>query len=194
MWGVERINAQRIAPGRVIFHLGLWYMTTSFSSSKRDRFDQLCAVAERFHSELAALTDDCAADLCSNWQRIKLFYAEAQLSRRPTRSQLAGGLEQGLREMPELLAALPAASRQFALRALAAAFRAEYPAFMQKDHELLARIRAHKSIRNESEYYLVRYHIDLLEGNSASGELAELYGLADVYETGNSGQHRTHAL
>lgn len=156
-------------------------MVHAVSKPRRSKYDQLCAVFELFHSELGKLPDDLAVRLCKNWHEAKRFYADALASRKATRSKLASGLEQGLREMPQILSTLPAISRQAALKALAGALQVEYPGFLQQDQERLAKIRGRKVIRSESEYYLVRHNIDLLEGSNTSAELAELYALVDHY-------------
>jgi hypothetical protein len=157
-------------------------MARDVSAKKRSKYEQLSAVFERFHEELGKLPDERAAQLCASWEKGKRWYADLLASRQATRSQLAAGLEQGLRETPQILESMPPLYRQVALKALASALEAEYPAFLEQDQVRLAKIRARGSIRDESEYYLVRNRIDLLEGSGEEAELVELYCLVDKFE------------
>lgn len=157
-------------------------MIVNHPPSKRSKYEQLFAVSERFYTELAKQPGDFAVKQCQNWEKAKLFYADALASKKATRSQIAAGLRQGLRETPRILDSMPGPARKAAMRALAAAFQTECPDFLLQDKDRMVKIRTRKSIRTEAEFYLVRHQIDLLEETEKSTELAELYALLDQYE------------
>jgi hypothetical protein len=74
-------------------------------------------------------------------------------------------------------------ARKLAVEALAAATTAHYPEFFLKDAARLEKIKARGAIRGENEFYLVRHHVDLLEGEpSREQELRLLYALLDRFE------------
>lgn len=158
-------------------------MERGLLSNRRSKYEQLSAVFERFHDELGKLPDRRAAELCAVWEKGKLWYADLLASRQATRSELAAALEQVLRETPQILQSMPAQHRLAALKALADALAAEYPSFLEQDQVRLSKILARGSIRTESEYYLIRNRIDLLEGEGQEEELAELYSLVDKFES-----------
>ena len=82
-----------------------------------------------------------------------------------------------------LLQSMHSEARKCAVQALAAATSAHYPDFLVMDAERLAKIMTRGSIRGESEFYLVRHHVDLLEGEpSQEEELRLLYELVDRFE------------
>ncbi|MFO1252214.1 MAG: hypothetical protein U1E77_14015 [Inhella sp.] len=59
----------------------------------------------------------------------------------------------------------------------------QFPELADKDAERLTVIRTRGSIRSENELYLVRHHIDLLEGaHEQTEDLLRLYELVDRYE------------
>ncbi|MBH9577057.1 hypothetical protein [Inhella proteolytica] len=65
----------------------------------------------------------------------------------------------------------------------------QFPELADKDAERLAVIRARGSIRSENELYLVRHHVDLLEGaQEQTKELLRLYELVDRYERERPGR------
>lgn len=145
-----------------------------------DKLSKLVAVNDQFHHSIALLDDITAKRLIENWNRVRPQYVES--SDFP-RSVLAAGMEQGLRETPMLLRAMPTEVRKIAAQSLAAATFAHYPDFISKDAERIAKIKVRGAIRGDSEFYLVRDHIDLLEGELSSElELRLLYELVDKFE------------
>ncbi len=82
-----------------------------------------------------------------------------------------------------LLGSMRPEVRKLAADALAAAIKTHFPEFLAKDAARLEKIKARGSIRGESEFYLVRHHIDILEGEAGpDAELRRLYELVDRFE------------
>jgi hypothetical protein len=147
--------------------------------ARTDKLTKLVAVFDQFHEAIARLDNPTAKHLVENWARIRHQYV--QPSGAP-RSAFASGMEQGLRETPVLLQSMRPEARKCAVQALAAAISAHYPDFLDKDAERLAKIKTRGSIRGENEFYLVRHHVDLLEGEpSQKEELRLLYELVDRF-------------
>ena len=149
--------------------------------ARTDKLSKLVALYDQLHSELAAVEDERAVRLCESWKKIRPMYAE------PTgehpRSALATGMEQGLRETPMLLKSLPPAMRMQAAKSLDVAIATHYPEFNEKEQARLEKIKARGKIRGESEFYLARHQVDVLEGKlQRAEELREWYALVDEFE------------
>lgn len=148
--------------------------------ARTDKLTKLVAVFDQFHEAIARLDDPTARRLAENWAGIRHQYVEPSGT---PRSAFASGMEQGLRETPLLLRSMHPEARKCAAKALAAATSAHHPDCLNKNAERLAKIKARGSIRGENEFYLVRHHVDLLEGEpSQEEELRLLYGLVDRFE------------
>lgn len=148
--------------------------------ARTDKLTKLIAVFDQFHGAIARLDDPTAKRLVENWARIRHQYAQPSGA---ARSAFASGMEQGLRETPMLLRSMPPEARKCAAQALGAAISAHYSDFLDKGAERLTKIKARGSIRGEDEFYLVRHHVDLLEGEPSQGEeLRLLYDLVDRFE------------
>ena len=99
------------------------------------------------------------------------------------KSQLSAGLLQGLREVPLLFGEMPAAERRIFSSLYNAAIDSEYPDLLQSQHERLEKIVSRGRIANESQFYLVRHAIDVIEGDpKRADELTRLYQLVDAFE------------
>ncbi|MDT4329304.1 hypothetical protein ACQE3E_07195 [Methylomonas sp. MED-D] len=145
-----------------------------------DKLTRLVAVFDQFHNAIAALDDPLAKQLTGNWAGLRNQYVTPNGA---PRSAFVAGMEQGLRETPMLLQSMRSETRKLAAEALAAAITTHYPEFLTKDAARLEKITARGSIRGENEYYLVRHHIDILEGEpSREEELRLLYELVDRFE------------
>lgn len=73
--------------------------------------------------------------------------------------------------------------RKVAADALTTAITAHYPEFLTKDAARLDHVKARGFIRSKSEFYLVRHHVDILEGAAGrEAELAQFYELIDRFE------------
>ena len=148
---------------------------------RTDKLSKLVALYDDLHSELATVEDEQALRLCESWKEIRLTYAE------PTgehpRSALATGMEQGLRETPMLLKSLPPPMRRQAAKALDVAIAKHYPEFTKREQARLEKIKVRGRLRGESEFYLARHQVDVLEGNvQRMHELREWYALVAEFE------------
>lgn len=146
------------------------------------KYDKLFAVYEAYTQAIAGVNDPMAAMLCASWEATKRTYGQALASGGKT-SQLAAGMEQGLRELPMALRAEGGKHAEI-LGILHRAIATHFPEFFKHDAALLAAIVERSKIRNAREYYLVRHRIDALEGDA--GALAErdlLYQLIDRFES-----------
>lgn len=145
-----------------------------------DKLAKLVAVFDQFHASVAQLDDPTAKRLAESWAALRHEYVS------PTgapRSAFATGMEQGLREMPMAMQRLPPRLRTRAAQALANAISAHCPEFLVKEEQRLAKIKARGHIRSESEFHLVRHHVDVLEGEpDREQELRQLYELVNRFE------------
>ena len=99
-----------------------------------------------------------------------------------TRSQIAAGLEQGLRDLPMMIVGHPGRVRTVAFSAYRHALQTEYPDFIEKDRQRLAKVLKRGSVRSESEWYLLQHRVDEIEGTAeCEEELGLLYKLMDDY-------------
>jgi hypothetical protein len=148
---------------------------------KLDKLAKLVTVFDEFHHSISILQEERAIQLCTNWTESRERYANP--SGEYSRSALAQGMEQGLRETPMLMKSLTPKSRLIAAKALSVSLHSHFPDFLVKEAERLNKVRTRGSIKNEGEYYLVRYQIDVLEGSIGSErELNMLHKLIDGYE------------
>ena len=155
-------------------------MTTN--SGKHGKLEKLIAVYEHFAQEIETIPDPWASKLAKQSNSVRAA-VERALGKEPgaTRSQFAAGLEQGLRDTPDFIAMISPEWRAQVAKALNHAVKTAYPEFIAKDAERLKKIQARGRIRTESEYYLIRHKIDVLEGTSDTDLLTELYKLADSF-------------
>ncbi|KGM38520.1 hypothetical protein JY96_21675 [Aquabacterium sp. NJ1] len=148
------------------------------------RFDRLTAVLDDFHRQLESEQHELIVRLRTGWALAKRDYSQALQAGTVTKSVIASGIEQGIREMPLLLQALPEQVRVVASQALCSALQQYAPDVQAKDMERLKKVVARGKIKGESEYYLVRHHIDALEGTpSDSALLSTLYALEDAFQS-----------
>lgn len=148
--------------------------------ARADKLTKLVAVFDQFHKAITQLDDPMAKSLVKNWAGIRRQYVEPSGA---PRSAFAAGMEQGLREMPTGLQSMRPDARKLAIEALAAATQAYYPEFLTRDAKRLEKITMRGSIRGESEFYLVRHYVDLLEGeHGREEEFLRLYELVERFE------------
>jgi hypothetical protein len=151
-------------------------------TTAKTTYEKLFAAYDEFTRAIAGLNDPMAAMLCASWETTKRTYEQALASGSKT-SQLAAGMEQGLRELPMALRA-EGGNHAAILQALHRAIAANHPGFFRHDDALLAAIVERSKIRNAKEYYLVRHRIDALEGDAgAAAERDLLYRLVDRFES-----------
>ena len=154
------------------------------ASDQPTKLQKLLAVYERFSREVESIKDPWAEKLSKQCGAVRSS-VEAALSKETgvTRSQLAAGLEQGLRDTPDFIALVGPDCRPQVAKAFHLAIQSEYPDFITRDTQRIDKIRSRGRIRTESEYYLVRHQIDVLEGDNENPLLQELYKLTDLYGT-----------
>lgn len=146
------------------------------------KYDKLMAVFEEFFETLSDIPIEKMGLLSKMWPAAKVSYA-AQLARGASKSAIATGLEQGVREMPMFLGSLDVEYRAFAVQALSRALLSHYPDFASKNAKQLAAVLTKGAIRTESQFFLVQHRIDELEGAGGSEvQLAELYRLVENFE------------
>jgi len=147
------------------------------------KVDRLVAAYERLGKELTGIPDQRVQRLRSICLGVRSFVAGAK-SKNPSlrSSQIAAGLEQGLRETLTDLAGTDKQWRTRVVQASRLAVTAHYPDFLAKDAEKFEKIRARGRIRTEAEFYLVRHQVDAAEGAGNQALLGELYGLIEAYE------------
>jgi len=148
----------------------------------KTKYEKLFAVYDEYTRAIAGLDDPMASVLCAAWETTKRSYEQA-LASGGKKSQLASGMEQGLRELPMALRA-EGGKHAAILDMLHRAITTHFPEFFKQDAALLAAIVDRSKIRNAKEYYLVRHRIDELEGDaSAVDECNRLYELIDRFES-----------
>ena len=146
------------------------------------KFDRLSAVFDDFHSQMSEETDELIIKLRVGWVGAKHDYEQMLSARTATKSVIAQGLEQGIRELPLVFQSLPAEKRALANRALSFSVHRHAPDFPIKDQERLTKVFERGSIRTEAEYYLIRHQIDVLEGSPKDSlTLAKLYELESKF-------------
>jgi hypothetical protein len=147
------------------------------------KLEKLLAVYARFADAIREIPDAKTQDLHRAFSEVPQFVARAR--QQATNSQIAAGLEQGLRELQDLSGSIDAQWRWAVSRALHDALTREYPEFLVVDAERLQKIQQRGCIRTEAEFYLVRHRIDVLEGEpELADQLARLYALVGAYESG----------
>ena len=146
--------------------------------------DRLLAAYEHFGAAIAGVPDKLAQDLYRTSLGAREFVADVRARHpRTTSSQVGAGLEQGLRETPQLIQEIAPEWRAFVSRAFHDALTQEYPAFIVLEEERLKKVLVRGKIRSEAEFYCVRHEIDVLEGEpSRRKELVNLYALVDAFE------------
>ncbi|KQW45311.1 MULTISPECIES: hypothetical protein [unclassified Roseateles] len=147
--------------------------------------ERILAAYERFGVAIAEIPDRHAQTLHRVSSGAREFVAGARsLDPKSTTSQASAGLEQGLRETPELIQAIAPEWRSAVARAFYDALAHNYPEFLALESERLKRVLARAKIRSEAEYHRVRHEVDVVEGDpSRHGELNELYGLIDAFDS-----------
>jgi len=151
---------------------------------RRTKLQKLMAIYERFGADIAEVPDQWAQQLHRMASGVTRS-VPALLSKdgAPKPSELASGLEQGLRETPDIIATVSAQWRPAVAHAFRNAVSAEYPEFFERDSQRLEKVLARGQIKTESEFYLARHFVDTLEGDpNAAARLQQLYAMLDAYE------------
>jgi hypothetical protein len=111
----------------------------------------------------------------------------AATPRRSPPSKIAVGLRQGLREMPLVLEGILAGVAPADRAAIQAALESSLPdrseKFPEKEQERAREVMKRCAIRNDDEWYLLRWHLDAIEGRPAhQDDIKALNRLLDAYE------------
>jgi hypothetical protein len=147
------------------------------------KYEKLFAVYEDLITAIADIRDPVISSLCSSWKSSKSAYEQA-LKAGVRKSQIASGLEQGLRELPMLLREVENGKRAQVSKILHSSVARNFPEFFRQDASLLAAIIERSKIRNAREYYAVRHRIDELEGDTGTlDECNLLYKLVDQFDS-----------
>lgn len=148
----------------------------------KTKYDKLLAVYEDLVAAISVVHDPLVVSFCSGWKSMRNAYDQA-LESGVSKSALAFGMEQGLRELPIVFRGVAGDEGTRLLNDLHKAVIANYPEFIKEDVAILATILTRSKIRNAREYYLVRQRIDELEGGEGDlGQLELLYKLTDQFE------------
>lgn len=146
------------------------------------RYDKLVAVYEDLAAAISEVHDPLIVSFFSSWKSMRKAYEQA-LESGISKSQIASGMEQGLRELPMVFGGVDGDQRAQLLNSLHKAVVTNFPEFFKQDASLLASILKRSKIRNAREYYLVRHRIDELEGRAGNLDERELlYKLVDQFE------------
>lgn len=150
---------------------------------KVTKYDKLFAVFEELTKQLQLIPDEKLQVHVGFLIQIPEQLNQMLVSNKGvTKSKLATGLEQALREVPEIFSNLNPAVRLSALNAWNASIQKEFPEFAEKSKETIAKILIRGHIRNESEYYLIRSEVDALEGTDNQHKLLmQYYGLIEKF-------------
>ena len=148
-----------------------------------DRVAQLLAVYADFTAAIAGIPDAKAQELQHLSARVPQFVAHARAAQ-GNEEQIARGLEEGLHELPELLAGVDAQWRWAVSRALHDAIARCCPGFAAQQAQRVDAILAAGEITNDAELHLVRHRIAVLEAEpDLSEQLQPLYALVRGYRT-----------
>jgi len=152
---------------------------------KSKKLEVLTELYKELSTELGKLDNAQLQTLLESWSQY--FSQISELLNAPNNkikpSQIASGLEQGLRETHLILSELDSENRDSAIKTFYAVVGKHLPSFFQKSKIHLQRILDTGRIKNENEWHLVRYRIDEIEGNPNSAtELSALYELLDRFE------------
>lgn len=134
-----------------------------------------------FQASKISLLIEISATWAKSFEQIRAMLKEEKP--RATRSAIAAGMEQGLRDLPNILATLPEQERRNALNTYRRIMQSSLPNFFESELKKREQIIARGKIKNDREWYLLRDRVDEIEGNaSQTSELVVLYKLLDSYE------------
>jgi hypothetical protein len=157
----------------------------SLKEGKSTKYEKLRAVIQAMNAKFALIPDEKIQSLCKSWQGANESYEKmlADPDSRVTKSMIANGIEQGLRETPVIIQGIDPARRKHAVEAFQFAISTEYPEFFEEERKRLTKILARGNIRGEAEYYLVRHQIDVLESDAGNEkQLSLLHELVSKFK------------
>jgi len=149
----------------------------------KTKLDKLVLVYLELGNELRKFDNPTLEKWTAPLLSIEKWREEMILKAKP--SMIVAGLEQGLREVPEILAScnLPNDIQQMAFKAYYHVVESHVDGFFIKDREKREKIVTRGKIKNEKEFYLIRNRVDEIEREpSYETELSILYKLLDDFE------------
>lgn len=159
-------------------------LTLLVNTRKRTKYEKLTAVNARIGANFAKLGSPVLQQLGEIFARSGPGLWEQVTRDEPdvTRSQIAAGLEQSLRDFSTIVASQPKETRVAAASAFRDAVLSEYPEFFEHDRLRLKKVLERGRIRTEGEYYIVQHRLDEIEGEPAlQDEVETLWSLMDNY-------------
>lgn len=123
-------------------------------TGRRTKYDKLVAVNERLAANFSQIDHPGMQQLAKIFGKCGPGLWEEVAKKDPsvTRSQIAVGLEQGLRDLSLTVVGQPTDIRSAAIAAFRDAVQAEYPDFLEKDKERLAEVLSRGHVRTASGY------------------------------------------
>ena len=157
---------------------------SELTKKKPTKFDKLSAVFKHVAQEFAKIDDLQIQQLGKLFGRSIDLPPEGLMDgdRKVRPSEIAVGLEQGLRDLLTMVASAEEHIRKPAMAALSDAIVAHYPDFVERELKKLDKVMARGYIRTESEYYLMQARLDMIEGAPENeAELDRIYTMMDSY-------------
>ena len=154
------------------------------NNKRRTKYDKLVAVNEKLAANFSRIDHPNTQQLAKLLSRAGPGLWEEAKKEEPsvTRSQIAAGLEQGLRDLSLIVTAQAPEIKSAVISAFRDAVQAEYPDFLEKDKLRLAKVVGRGHIRTENEWYLLQHRLDEIEGDPQhEKEVARLWELVDNY-------------
>ena len=155
-----------------------------FIIMKKSKFDQYNEIVRRLVGKLAVIDNDDIRNLMNAYQDSNNQISEWLNSGKApvSKSKIAIGLEQGINELPSFFEELPPEQRAAAFDIYYDVLNDVIPGYKKKLIERISRIQSRGYIRGESEYYLIREQLELVEGAGTKVEF-NLEELLARYET-----------
>lgn len=151
---------------------------------QRTKLEKIVACYARIAVEIADVPDAWVRKLHRSSSGVAAAVERASTTQgAPKLGEIALGLEQGLRELPDMFGIVSPQWRPAVARAFRDAIAAEYPEFFERDAKRLEAILARGKIRNEREFQLIRHRVEALEGDPGAAETLEaLYEMLGAFE------------
>ena len=143
----------------------------------------LLAAYAKFTTAIADIPDAKAQELREVFGRVPAFVAHARAAQ-VSDAQIARGLEEGLDELPGLLAGVEPHWRSAVSRALHQAVASACPGFAAMQQQQVAAIVEAGEIQSDAQLHLVQHRIAVLEAEpELPPQLQPLYALVRGYRS-----------
>ena len=153
-------------------------------SPRKTKYDKLIALNKKLGENFARIDHSGMQYLAKLFGNAGVDNFEEIKKKEPsvTRSQIAAGLEQGIRDLSMMLPAQDPEIRSAAMSAFRDAMKSEYPEFLERDKQRLDKVLGRGHIRTENEYYLLQSRLDGIEGDPEfEDETKRLWDMMDNY-------------